>query len=327
MKKVFVYFCLMLAVAVFASCSAEDEESKSVNAIEAEALLQNGANESGEIAVVKEQIAALNVGVAAEHPHTRGFWNKLKKWISVVFADVKGAAVSVAEHGFKWDTMVASAAVASIDKATEVVTGSSNIDAFPVGYGNEYIVRNPVGGTESNSGSTSFSDKGILSFVDSVGDFHNIVVKKVVLTRENAFEILHCTAEQLADTVATATEIAMRLRPGTLTTDIKTMNSLKNQILTFRSGEFGETVDEMIASMADDCPREAELMGVIKVYLEGLECYEDAADAQPYSEEVLKIIDDSDLSDDSKLTLRSAISIGFASANLWDKSAMEADGE
>ena len=60
-------------------------------------------------------------------------------------------------------------------------------------------------------------------------------------------------------------------------------------------------------------------MDVVLEYINQLYKTDSFEEGKKYSEEVIGIIDNSDLSEDDKASLRLGVSVAFASANLWNK--------
>lgn len=150
---------------------------------------------------------------------------------------------------------------------------------------------------------------------DSVGILHNAIISGAISNHPSMYFWEGLTKEQFVDTLCEETKKVLGDPSKPILTEaqrIDVINSLDNYTSN-------ETPEETISRITSNNPKLGGTLDVVLEYINQLYKSDSFEEGKKYSEEVIGIIENSDLSEDDKASLRLGVSVAFASANLWNK--------
>lgn len=126
---------------------------------------------------------------------------------------------------------------------------------------------------------------------------------------------LGLTSEEFVDTVCNEAQKVLGKDCDLLTSSqradvINDVNNIKSSAK--------ETPEAMVSEIYQENPKLGSVLDIILEYINQLYRADNFPDSKDYSQTVLDIINNSELTEDEKESLRVGISVAFASANLWN---------
>lgn len=326
MKKLLFAMGIMLATVVLSSCNSEE----SVVLPEENNVVQPSDDLTALVAF-NERLDSLNIARFESNVQTRGWLKRLwDKIVDVFKSDAEGARTA-AENGKGVDEIIVSAVVASV---CEIFTKEPNGDTTE-GGGYISTTTNPqvavlpsatrmlnVGRTTSTV-LTPFPQANIVQYgstlqvassrIDSVGYYHNTIITNM-FKKNNSLDFWRgLSKEKLLEYVNEETEKELNLPVGTLqarsASTLKMLNEMENK-------------DVYYANLRMRNPKTAQTIDAISNYLYGISNIDNTDDCLEYSNEIVKIIDESDMSVDDKKILYVGVSVAFSSSMLWNPEAI-----
>lgn len=122
----------------------------------------------------------------------------------------------------------------------------------------------------------------------------------------------------MLDTLISQIEEVQGMRKGSLVLAETSRKIILDDINRMRYAKTDETAEEMVEELKQVNPQVGKIMDVVLSYINQVCKSEEFTDSKVYSQHVIGIIDNSDLSTDDKKTLRMTIGVAFASFNLWN---------
>jgi len=315
MKKIFLGAILSIAMFFVSSCSNDDLVTTCNDTTTSQSLQNISDEELQELACLKGQINVLSDENFGNRPKTRSIWKKFK----LFFCDAAGFLKGIV-RGDSYKQAVASGALASIESLVPKDTDtSSNGD----GNGSYTTITNYVSpiNEKTNINLVAISKKPCA--VDSAGIYHNEIVRRTLVNNAALIKLLNASSKELVDTVAYNTEIELNLKHGSITSDTKLMDTLLKDAEMFKQLRDSLDTDNIISTIAKSNAQEAKILTVIKEYTDGIKDPEDAEKNKEYTEQVLNIIEEANISEEMKTALKGCIAVGYASSNLWNTNAEE----
>ena len=306
-------FLLMLSAIALASCSSEDNyvglSTEETTEVTDSAMQQVQRN--AELMALQGKIHDCNLltfGVQ-QNNDTRGFWKVLKnvfKVVATVAADaiggvLGGVAGGVTASGIAGGAMlfnVTKIAIVPMDDATAVTRGSSGINPFL-----NIVPTGPV-------------LKG-----DSIGYYHNKVMCQLFSDSIQVAEFNKKSDSEKATVIMTAMAAEPYLREhygSDLTNTEKSAVGIDVANTMMQIAEEVETEEEFFDRLEASGLCDANLMGVLREILEGLNSIDVETDDGSYYEAVLEIINNSELDEVTKQCMEDGVVIGQASNRLWN---------
>lgn len=312
MRK-FVVILLTLSAIAFASCSSDDNyvgtEMTSGTELTDSAMQQVKRN--AELMALQNSVHDFNVATftGQQSPNTRSIWSKIKnifKVVATVAADaiggvLGGVAGGVTASGIAGGAMlfnVTKIAIVPMDDATAVTRGSSGINPFL-----NIVPTGPV-------------LKG-----DSIGYYHNKVMCKLFSDSIQVAEFNKKSDSEKATVIMTAMAAEPYLREhygSDLTNTAKSAVGINVANTMMQIAEEVETEEEFFDRLEASGLCDANLMGVLREILEGLNSIDVETDDGSYYEAVLEIINNSELDEVTKQCMEDGVVIGQASNRLWN---------
>ena len=332
-----LFFTVVLASMLLTSCSNENGISSNELSIENVQSATTQNETVSEIRSINTEIFRLRSEYTDNQLTTRGFWRNLFK---IVFADAKG---------FLTTGSITKSAAASIDKYEELYLKDNPTPSDNNGKGGTPTTTTPSTGTSSNADCTLvYTGNSITSSVNNTtykltdeekesmrlwnitnkntqeaGIIHNQIVGNIVFDKDKIkyWAVNGDNSRLCAVMSLEASENVLSLPKGYLSNDSLKINEMSAYIKSLKNNS-KEDVDDYIARLTVTNPEEAELVKVLKNYIEGLDGIASEEDLKPYSEEVVRIINNSNLSQDRKDEICRGISVGFASFKLWNETSI-----
>lgn len=306
MKKLFYWVCVLLAATTIAACSSNDDFYPNyTNGIEVNNV-DNFDSIKSRIITLGTKDLGYNRAVITRGEKWKRFWTGVR---DVLLADAEGAADGLAQG----EILVHSVS-ASFKKAVSIIKEGRDSTTH----------KGATPGTSTPSGIVSCNpnhindvkiDPSTGCMADSVGILHNAIISGAISDHPSMYFWEGLTKEQFVDTLCEETKKVLGDPSKPILTEaqrIDVINSLDNYTSN-------ETPEETISRITSNNPKLGGTLDVVLEYINQLYKTDSFEEGKKYSEEVIGIIDNSDLSEDDKASLRLGVSVAFASANLWNK--------
>lgn len=326
MKK--VLFILVLALISFASCSNEDFVSENESSVQSDSVMVI-AQRNMELIALQNRIHEYNVGTFTSYQNfeTRGwlknlFKKTIVKWIVTIASDAIGGACGGIAGG-----LVASGTVGALvfsGACDAVITpwntrASCNIDGDSLYNSKEIVFRNVVPDLENLK---VFEN-------DSIGYYHNKILYGMFNNQAKMATFMEKDMQGQAQMIVEemANEPYLLSRYGDELRDVENINNgLATANIMIQIANDVETEDEFFARIGEAGLTDPNIISVMKEIISGLQNVELDTDDGQYYQEILKIISDSNLDEETKLRLSDGVIIGQASNHLWLKKAVTFSG-
>ncbi len=308
MKKLLFYSSFLLFV-FFTACSSNE------NSI-TDSPCELSTTNIQAFSSVKNQIDSLgNINFGMQETISRGnflssLWHGLK---AVLIADGKGAASSL-QNGKE---VITGAIASSITKVIDLINGTDSVKTPSKPINKVYSsVRDTIPYNTDNIDNVIISSSNSLE--DSIGYYHDKILSEALKKNSNAAYWKKLNTEEILDTLVSQTEEVLGMRKGSLVLAEASKKIIIDDINRMRYAKADETAEEMVEELKQANPQVGKIMDVVLSYINQVCKSEEFTDSKVYSQHVLEIIDNSDLSKDDKKTLRRTIGVAFASFNLWN---------
>ena len=320
MKKLFFSLILLIGVIVISSCSSEDKVSENQNIQDTVLMSDNYVFENSNLAALNDSILYFQ-GQMYGDEHTRGFLSKLWKWARVGLADAWGAGLgafvggctAANASGFQPAATIIGAAVGGISLAVTASVTEAN-----------YIDRTETRGSSTSLSSLINENLTATDFfisapasentkLDSVGYFHNKIIMDISSSDIDNYDI-----DELLPSIEKLTE-----KETGYPFDLVTNKSVIDGIL--KASYDTNSLEEFCENLKKNYPDQTDIIQVIYTYIQGLGDIEtselDALQKRMYSENVYRAVGNSELNEEQKTIIKSAVNVGYASMKLWNKDA------
>lgn len=303
MRKIYLFLMMSAYVIMFSSCSNETLDSKTQS---------ERVKEETELVKMQQDIVALNTQSFAPRTETRGFWRFFKKCVFTLLADAVGAG------GGPLASATCSGVVGGV-LFTETVDVNNSFRATtraskPDLTNKEDIVFDNI----IPSDILSLQDNQYLVKADSLGYYHNKTLYKIFNDPVQIAEIRDLPLNKLIDKFENAakTEFPVTLSEG-YQYDKAGMTNFLEQYVTIMNDV--ESLDELNTRTQNTGFIKSDVQNVITEICNGLINIDPESDDNIYFTKVAEIIQNSNVSDETKQQLTNALVIANASNHLWAK--------
>ena len=307
MKRVIFYVTIILLVM---SCVSEDQTKE----LDQMASTTQTTVLPTEFVELKAQMETLNVEVSKgnEQVITRGGWVKwFKKIIGVTVADAVGGIVCswFGPAGTAAGATATSGLVAAFldEPVIEIHTRSKGDDElFPPMNPDDKSMNNLFPGDVSEE---------LLTIGDSIGYFHN----RILLDIKNENQGQKLSRDSILACIAQKTSEFYRVDKNEIKQDFANNKELFDFVA---GGDYqsvnGEDLHDIIAAWIAKYPNKQGELTLLETFFSGLNNIDVDENDGDYLMKVLKLVDNSELSEEIKRNLRNAFIVGNASYQLWN---------
>ena len=307
MKRVIFYVTIILLVM---SCVSEDQTKE----LDQMASTTQTTVLPTEFVELKAQMETLNVEVAKgnEQVITRGFFSGwLKRIIGVTVADAVGGIVCswFGPAGTAAGATATSGLVAAFldEPVIEIHTRSKGDDElFPPMNPDDKSMNNLFPGDVSEE---------LLTIGDSIGYFHN----RILLDIKNENQGQKLSRDSILACIAQKTSEFYRVDKNEIKQDFANNKELFDFVA---GGDYlsvdGEDLHDIIAAWIAKYPNKQGELTLLETFFSGLNNIDVDENDGDYLMKVLKLVDNSELSEEIKRNLRNAFIVGNASYQLWN---------
>lgn len=235
------------------------------------------------------------------------FWRGFRK---VLLADAIGAA-----KGLIKGSAIIEGVASSLGKAVEVIltkddeSDSSEMAVMPEHYAFDDIVLTNCGVN-----------------IDSIGYYHNRIIQDIFQHNSNLNIWRGCTSTQIAKVISRIVEddglqqvMYEELIEDVLQEEIRE----EEELYDF----FGDTFEELCTFFIQEDPQTAPQLIAIARYIDNMQDFEDLETMKTYSEQVINLVNQSSISEESKSIIKTGLAVAFASAHLWNPDVIEGEIE
>lgn len=300
MKKLLSLSIIAVIVATFSiftySCSAEtDEIENKVITLESQKDINEEYADLQQSLTVLTNQALNNAGI---HQSRVSFWKHLKNWGLIVASD----ALGYLKYGSNiWGILNGVYCSYKAAQAVGYIRYNFPIIQMSVNSTDEVLLAN-----ESWASTT----------LDRAGLMHNKVL--VALYNKHGNELLTVPSMQIyseADSIMQE-ELGIALIPNDIKEEAEALYAEISDVY-----ESTETIEDFFDEWRALYPAQTNNINILETVIQGMLQLDLTEDNGVYLNNVVQSINSSNLSEENKQTLRSAISIGHASAFLWEKDA------
>lgn len=310
MKKVFLMMSIILFACVsmtVTSCSNhEDFTTSEINSLQQPSETVAFDNLLAQI----DSVGYVCYGVSTQS-RTRWswkkFWGNVKK---VLLADAVGAATGLIKG-----SPIIDGVAASLGKTVEILltknheSDSTAMAVMPEHYALDDIVLTNCGVN-----------------IDSIGYYHNRIIQNIFQQNSNLNIWSNCTSSQIARVISHIIEddgneqvVYEELIEDVLQEEI----GEDDQLYDF----FGDTFEELCTFFIQEDPQTAPQLITIARYIDNMQDFEDLQTMRAYSEQVVNLVNQSSISEDSKNIIKTGLAVAFASAHLWNPDVLDEEYE
>lgn len=328
MRKLFFATCIMLAIITLSSCNNDDNlELPSESNV-----VVHQPDDLNALVAFNERLDSLNIVRFGTDNQTRGWlkglWGGLRRLFK---ADAEGARAAT-EKGKDITGIIASAVCSSvialfddggpktdtggsghaINTNTLTFKGVSNAKGLLYTDRRTDVVLQPF--TRSVCLQNVEKKQLYPTAIDSAGYYHNKIITNLFTKNNNVDYWKNLSKEEVLRYVTEETEKEFNLPTGTLqkqsANTLETLNSMAD-------------IDLYYNNLRLQNPKTAKTIDAISNYIDGINELDDTDDCVEYSNEIVKMIDESDMSIDDKKILYISFSVAFSSSRLWNAAVIE----
>lgn len=320
MKRIMYMMSLMLSLSVFVSCSNEDVISstnpKEVNEFE---------NYEAEFAKLKLQLDDLGYqtyGANYKQVHTRSLWAKLyKAVVSVVTADCSTGLAATAISG---GNAVVGATVGILASAWTAFNQDKIADPQ---FGPRKIQENNLLDSNYIARRDSVLNDLIIprlngqptNTLDSIGYVHNLVILSMYEDHPELFEAETLFSNEFADSVDSYVGKVLVLNSNLISEEVNSIPELVSMCHNIRQYILqAPSINVAMDSLQASLPEYYQEFDILNTFIESLNLEDDYETAEEYATAVFALIEESELPDNIKESLRAGLLIANASQKLWD---------
>lgn len=235
---------------------------------------------------LQESLLDLNQKMSQSSPETRSFF----RWLLVGISDAVGAACGYAAGGIGGAIVLGSTASAIA------------ITEFTPWENNQGIINGPTAlEGQFDPGS---------SHGHHVGGYHNNLLRFVF--RDYGDSLLTMNEESILDAISSEYPLL-----GLEDTLSLSWNNVQIEDFVFNP-ETDITPEDFILSLCADYPSISQELCVLETILDGLDAIQSDTEALTYTEQAIQIIENAQISEDSKSMLICGTSVAFGSRLLWN---------
>lgn len=333
MNKTIIY-AICLAFSLQSMCSCNNEVTSLSDS--------NPSTQEEQLLSLKNDIATYNkTHLDKEQVQTRGLFSKLKRFFVIVAADMGGAlsgAVAGAAAGpvgavTSATTGAISASVLAAKRLKDEAknktknvgtTGTNGSQLEPkVGLKTDNLVKmdDSANLIFSNSNSSSSSSSNQNSAIDSLGYYHNLVIKEM---QKEQPDWINLNQDQVSQrTMVSIKKYASICNSEDLKNDDVQKSIEYAKYISEAAGK-ATSVDDFCKALSKKYPNLKSQIAVLQEVLNGWEnCDLESNEVAEYTKSVLKIIDSKNMDENVRSQIVSGVLVGNASSNLWNPESFE----
>ena len=334
MKKIF-FIMFTLSVIAFASCSNDDnilEPQESITAEVNDSVLQI-VQQNLELSKLQYNIQNYNIKYnEVQTPNTRSLWKKFKSFISdhflgviaTIAADAVGGVFGGVAGGVTASGIVGCAVAFEVTKIA-IVPMPNNIGARHIlgTTGGINIPDSLLNSEEVIFGNVVPDNSYMECYAnDSIGYYHNKILYEIFSDDAKLDEFMNMDKQAQAYAIVEEMKNTPYLR-DTYGSALDNTTNINNGIIIAEAvielAETAETEDEFFDGLANLGITDANVIAVMKEVLNGLYNIDPTTDSGEYYQDVLEIVENSNLDINMKQKFADGIIIGQASNHLWKK--------
>lgn len=302
MKKIFLAVGIAIAIGSFTSCS--NEETLSTETENKTELTQSDATE---IARLQSQIADYNKAHFGEQPQTRGLFKWLFKGLCTAFADAVGGAFGGIATGTVTSGIVGLYLFSDKESKVDVTWG-----------GFKAPVRDPHIAFSNLVVNKDSADNYLCTIqTDSIGYYHNAVLYDIFNDSTKMAEACQMTSYEfgsyILDRVGSFYPIEKEkaIANGCINDAVTIANIMRD---SFNNSDSRE---DIVKKLRSKLPLSKEVIELLMTYIEGAVQSAEEHDNDYYLQDMLKIINSSNLTPEVKNSVINGFVIGNASSRMW----------
>ena len=333
MKKIF-FIMLTLSVIAFASCSNDDnilEPQERITAEVNDSVLQI-VQQNLELSKLQSNINSYNFNyIEKQNPNTRSiknffknFFRKPWKLIATIAADAVGGVFGGVAGGVTASGIVGCAVAFEVTKIA-IVPMPNNIGARHIlgTTGGINIPDSLLNSEEVIFGNVVPDNSYMECYAnDSIGYYHNKILYEIFSDDAKLDEFMNMDKQAQAYAIVEEMKNTPYLR-DTYGSALDNTTNINNGIIIAEAvielAETAETEDEFFDGLANLGITDANVIAVMKEVLNGLYNIDPTTDSGEYYQDVLEIVENSNLDINMKQKFADGIIIGQASNHLWKK--------
>lgn len=329
MKKLFFTVGISLSICSFTSCSNEDYLATGTDTNANNPTTEANYQSLHAINLKIDSINYVKFGIPSlydNEPDTKvifkkSIWAKLVDGFKTILrADAEGALTGLINDGL--GGTISGAVTSSIVKAITVIT-SKDVELVTRGTEDEYI---PNDSLKNETKLDEYIQQNPLEYtdneaqIDSIGIYHNRIITRLFKEHNTVKYWKEATTQDILGEVNIVAEKEIGLTAGRLSKN----DSLNHQIILYIDSLKERTPEMEVVyynSIKENNPTLYKIIEIICEYIDGITEVKNVNEAIRYYNEIMKIIDESGVDEDSKTNLRLALNVAFSSANLWNQAA------
>ena len=296
MKKIYLLGLFTTMCLAFTSCSNEEVATNDF-------ILPPSPNKAA-YETLMSQIDSVAVAYYGT-THTRSFWSGL--WSNakkVLIADAIGAA-----KGLIKGSPIIEGAACSLGKVVEILLDHEDEQQTD-------SVESPVRPLEYSLNDIVLANSG--NYVDSIGYYHNRIIQRMFPQNSDISRLRGITTTRLVRIVDQVSAIEDNgLEQEMFEELIEDIAQDEDIIEDGQYDFFSDSFEDFCEYFMQEDPQTAPQLITIARYIDNLQNYNDHATMKAYSEQVINLVNQSTISDDSKEIIKVGLSVAFASAHLW----------
>ncbi len=316
MKKISIIFVTLLCLACCFSC----QDSSGSMSVETADVSVN------KFKILEDSIYTINSKLYTSN--TRGFLGKLfKHGLKIFGADCIGAVRGL----FKGENIWQSAKSSSLNSAkTElfktVVEATNELIAEPASRAvtNSTIVpaTNCLNSYDYAMSDLVLTDSNIDNDInDSIGFYHNKIIYDAVLEHNEAEYWATINSDSIVASINN--EIEKVVPPYIYSDTILSQETVDFCDFIGSVSDSTATVYEMLTKTSNEFPEMKNYMDVLNLYFQGMDLVTTEEEWKNYCQELIRVINSSELTQKEKECLKAGINVGYASSKLWNYEGKE----
>lgn len=305
---------LFLGTLLFCSCSSTDvnEEMMTNQEISTSQIINH------DVAAAQAQIDSLNHVIFPEQIQTRGFFkNFFKKFVAIVVSDAVGGL-----FGFTYGNGLGAAIGAVMASSAAALTPVEDISLFTRSDNLEQTYKFiPMNSCELSLDSSLLpalqdGQADRCSKEDSIGFYHNMILLKLAELNEDGYSNFN----DLKQAIAKEGTKIYNISENVILDNLNQNDRIYKAIFSKMNDTTTENVslDDIFSFYIGLFPERSDELSLLKTFFNGLGKKEEIPNKGEYLNKVLKIIEESSMSSDTKRDLRNSVIVANASYQLWN---------
>lgn len=161
---------------------------------------------------------------------------------------------------------------------------------------------------------------GKATIADSIGYYHNKIIMDMY--NDNSLSLQQVSKVELVKSVDKAVELEFNLSAGSLTNDSIGIAQTVKCLESIDVADSVNTFDEICESYKAKNTEAADLLAVITKYVNDIDELENEEAFRKYTTDVVKLIEDSKVDEETKSRIKTGVIVAFASAHMWNSESL-----